>query len=207
MNELLLSFSVWFILPQPGQACWGSLTSVTLTLWSGFCAYLMSPLKTLLNSKRRQSSRFVPTCAWVLGRWLLSLSPNVFLQFSSHCEIRIQEWIQDNRTQKGDGKKRLTQRLQIVCSQLVTCIYMCMYKIKTWTARYFKCVVLSKIKKASADVMDSIQPSRHHRSLIQLAPLHPRILCNIISLPLPPHSLSHCFPCQGFSIWFKNNRK
>lgn len=69
-------------------------------------SFLMSPLKKCLNCKREKKvQELVPTCAWVLGRWSLSLSPNVFLQFSSHYEIRGQEWIQDKRTQNGGGKK------------------------------------------------------------------------------------------------------
>jgi len=31
-------------------------------------------------------SVFFHTWAWVLGRWLLSLSPKVFLQLSNHCK-------------------------------------------------------------------------------------------------------------------------
>lgn len=61
---------------------------------------------------------FIPTCAWVLGRWLLSLSPNVFLQFSSHYRVgrRGEGDRQDGRKKKQDtglGEERLvTEAIQ-----------------------------------------------------------------------------------------------
>lgn len=161
----------------------------------------------------------IPTCAWVLGRWLLSLSPNVFLQFSSHYRVGRtgQEWAIHKTGEKkntyglGEGKKTVTEAIQelffLPWSSAST--FVCVYN-KGWSGWIFnKCVVLSELKKACSRGRDSIQPSMDHCCLIQLAPLHPRTLCNLISLlysPPPSILLSspHSFSCLAFSNWFRN---
>lgn len=126
---------------------------------------------------------------------MLSLSPNVFLQFSSHYRVgrRGEGDRQDGRKKKQDtglGEERLvTEAIQGLLFFLWTSAstFVCVYN-KGWSGRRFnKCVVLSKLKKACSSARDSIWPSRDHCRLIQLAPLHPRTLCNLISrLHSPP---------------------
>lgn len=72
-----------------------------------------------------------------------------------------------------------------------------------WGGRFNKCAVLSELKKACSRARDSIRPSRDRCRLIQLAPPHPRSLCNLISSrwfpsPLPP-SISLLLPSSSHS--------
>lgn len=138
----------------------------------------------------------------MLARWLLSLSPNVFLQFSSHCRVKKTGAGDAQRTEEKTftfrgGKGGFFFPPSLVHLHLDLCVYN-----KGWSVgRFNKCVVLSELKKACSGAQGSIRPSRDHCCLIQLAPLHPRSLCNLISLlfPLPLPSSSH--PLTASPAW------
>lgn len=119
-------------------------------------SYLSTQMtKNVLSHQTRKS---IPTCAWVLGRSLLSLSPNVFLQFSSHCKMERICMIERQDRMKKEKKNiqirdRNTRTFEYI--HLHLCVYM--YCNKIWSGmRFNKSVVLSKLKVACSRVQYSI---------------------------------------------------
>lgn len=154
-----------YILAQPGQACWGSLTSVS----SGDGTFLISPLKKHLNGRRKPKSLFLPVREYWAGGCCLC-HQMFFCSFPATTRSEDKSGYTIGEPKIKVEKERLFKKKK---------------KKKTWAATYYRYVVLSKLKKASADILDSVQPSRHHCSLIRLVAPHPRILYNLISQPLP----------------------
>lgn len=107
----------------------------------------------------------IPTCAWVLRCWSLSLSPNVFLQFSSHYG-----W--ETRKEKNHVQIRV-KRGNTVSSDFWTPLYasscMCVYDRGCPGRRFNMIVVLSELKEG----------------LFQRTGWYPAL-----QRPLPSHSIS-----------------